>query len=263
MVLFSLTPNSRLRTVKIETLAPLKRMEDWFGSEYYWLLYSHRDCEEAKLFIDNLIAFLAISPGSKILDCGCGRGRHSIYLNEKGFEVTGFDISEKNIIVAKKDKKENLYFHVHDMRTIFRANYYDAAVNLFTSFGYFENDSENNKVFKSIAGALKKNGWFVLDFMNAEKERGGLIPSEKLRIDGIDFEVKRCSENNFIRKEISVSVQGKKYSFSERVKTYTRTVLENFFTQNKMEVIHLFGDYQLSKFNEASSGRLILVGRKI
>jgi SAM-dependent methyltransferase len=240
-----------------------KWTEDWFGSEYYSLLYQHRDCDEAKLFLDNLIALLKIPSGSSILDCGCGKGRHSIYLNEKGFEVTGIDISENSILEAKKYEKENLAFYVHDMRNLFRINYYDVVLNLFTSFGYFEKDSENNKAIKSTAASLKKNGWLVLDFMNAEKEIKELILQEKCRIGGVDFEIRRHTEQNFIIKEIRVSDKGKIYAYRENVKAYKHKELENFFTQNKLEVVHLFGDYQLAPFNETTSDRLILIGRKI
>src|SRR4051812_40712138 len=110
-----------------------KWIEDWFGSSYYCLLYKHRGDDEAKLFLDNLIKFLKIQSGSVILDCGCGKGRHSFYLNEKGFEVTGLDISEANILESKKREKNNLVFFTHDMRNLFRINYYDVALSLFTS----------------------------------------------------------------------------------------------------------------------------------
>lgn len=239
-----------------------KWMGDWFGSEYYSLLYKHRDCDEAKLFLDNLFAFLKIPSNMSILDCGCGKGRHSIYLNEKGFDVTGIDISEKSILEAKKSEKENLIFYVHDMRNLFRINYYDVALNLFTSFGYFENDHENDKAIKSIASALKKNGWFVLDFMNAAKEIKGLIPQEKCKIEDVTFEIKRYTDQNFIIKEIIVSDNGTTYSYREKVKSYRRKDLEIFFLQNKLEIVHLFGDYNLSPFHEETSERLILIGKK-
>ncbi|MFI5164014.1 MAG: class I SAM-dependent methyltransferase [Bacteroidia bacterium] len=237
-------------------------IEDWFGSEYYPLLYKHRDCDEAKLFLDNLMTFLKIVPPGSILDCGCGKGRHSIYLSEKGFKITGIDLSEKNILEAKKSEKENLAFYVHDMRNLFRINYYDVALSLFTSFGYFEKDSENNKIIKSISASINRNGWFVLDFMNAEKEIHDLILEEKCRIGEINFEIKRFVTNSFIIKEILVSDKGKKYSFCEKVKAYKRKDLENFFIQNKLETVNVFGDYHLAPFNEAASERLILIGRK-
>ncbi|MBI4947691.1 MAG: class I SAM-dependent methyltransferase [Bacteroidetes bacterium] len=239
-----------------------KWIEDWFGSEYYSLLYKHRGCDEAKLFLDNLFKFLKIPSGNSILDCGCGKGRHSIYLNEKGFQVTGIDISENSIIEAKTSEKENLSFYVHDMRNLFRINYYDVVLNLFTSFGYFEKDYENNKAIKSTASALKKNGWFVLDFMNVKKEIKALIAQEKCRIDEVDFEIRRYAEKKSIIKEICFLDKGKSYSYKEKVKSYRRKDLETFFIQNKLELVYLFGDYHLAPFSEETSERLILIGRK-
>ena len=237
-------------------------IEDWFGSEYYTLLYRHRDDREAKLFLDNLITLLKVPSNSQIVDCGCGKGRHSIYLCEKGFDVTGLDISESNIRESKKSEKKNLTFFSHDLRNLFRINYYDVALSLFTSFGYFQNDSENNKMIRSISGSLKKDGWFVLDFMNSTKESKELVCDQKCTYEGIGFDIKRFIESNFIRKEVSVSDKGKKYSFRESVKAYTQGDLEKFFSQNGLEVVHLLGDYDMNPFSEKTSERLILIGRK-
>lgn len=237
-------------------------IEDWFGSEYYSLLYKHRDCREAHLLLDNLIRLLKPQAKNRILDCGCGKGRHSVYLSEKGFKVTGLDISEHNILESKKNENENLEFFVHDMRNLFRINYYDIALSLFTSFGYFEKDSENNKVIKSIVSSLKSEGLFVLDFMNAEKEIKGLIAEEKCKINSIEFNLLRYTKDNCIVKEIVVSNKGKQYAFRENVKAYKAADLEKFFVQNQLEVVHLFGDYRLSVFNECTSDRLIIIGRK-
>jgi len=237
-------------------------IEDWFGSGYYSMLYRHRNDDEAKLFLNNITGFLKIPSGSRILDCGCGKGRHSFYLNEKGFEVTGLDISESNIIESKKRENKNLTFFTHDMRNLFRINYYDAALSLFTSFGYFDNDSENNKVIKSTAAALKKHGWFVLDFMNAEKEIQELIPEQKTEIDDVTFKIKRSVRQNSIVKEILITDKGKSYSFRENVKAYNRCDLETFFTNNNLEVGSVFGDYELNPFEKNTSERLIIIGKK-
>lgn len=237
-------------------------IEDWFGSHYYSLLYKHRDDEEAKLFLDNITAFLKIPSNSRVLDCGSGKGRHSIYLSEKRFDVTGLDISLKNILESKNNEKKNLTFFTHDMRNLFRINYYDVAFSLFTSFGYFEKDSENNKVIKSTAAAIKKDGWFILDFMNVEKETKMLCPEEKTDIEGIGFQVTRSTKNNCITKEILVTDKGKDHSFRENVKAYTQPDLENFFIRNNLQVVHLFGDYDLKPFEKNRSERLILVGKK-
>ena len=177
-------------------------IEDWFGSSYYALLYKHRDCDEAKVFIDNLITLLKLSPDTEILDCGCGRGRHSIYLNEKKYKVTGIDISEQNIDEAKKHENENLIFYIHDMRNFFRINYYDSALCAFTSFGYYEKDSENNKTIKAISSAIKKDGFFVLDFMNVLPPTG-VISARVITSPGHFKRITRALQENLARYEQS------------------------------------------------------------
>src|SRR5690606_16693226 len=106
---------------------------------------------------------LKLKANSKLWDIACGRGRHAIALNKKGFSVTGTDLSENSISEALQYKNTSLNFFVHDMRKPFRSNEFDAAFNLFTSIGYFENTSDNALVFKSATQALKKNAYFVID----------------------------------------------------------------------------------------------------
>ena len=98
--------------------------------------------------MDNLCAYLQPQPEARILDIACGRGRHSIYLNKKGYDVIGIDLSESNIRHAKDFENEHLHFFVHDMRHLFYINYFDIAFNLFTSFGYFETRKEHVKALK-------------------------------------------------------------------------------------------------------------------
>ena len=75
--------------------------KDWFNSPYYHQLYFNRDNKEAAAFIDKLINYLKPLPGSSMLDVACGKGRHSIQLAGKGFDVAGIDLSDDSI----KDRK--------------------------------------------------------------------------------------------------------------------------------------------------------------
>src|SRR5690606_19509388 len=108
-----------------------------FNSPYYHQLYYKRDEEEAAEFISRLIAHQNPAPGSKMLDVACGKGRHSIQMADKGFDVTGIDLSEESIEEALQKEADNLHFYRHDMRLPFWINYFDYAYNFFTSFGYF------------------------------------------------------------------------------------------------------------------------------
>src|SRR6187455_1959490 len=99
--------------------------ESWFNSPWYHILYEHRDEQEAEEFLDALLDHLQPKPGSSMLDLGCGKGRHSIYLNQKGFNVTGIDLSPESIMHCRKWENETLSFFVHDMRHLFRTNDFD------------------------------------------------------------------------------------------------------------------------------------------
>ena len=171
--------------------------ENWFDSPYYHILYKHRDDNEARYFIDNLCTFLKHSEKSSLLDLGCGKGRHSIYLSEKGFDTTGVDLSKQSIAHAMNFEKENLSFFVHDMRLPFRINYFDVVMNLFTSFGYFESENDNIKTLHSVASSLKKGGHLIIDFLNAEKSEMELVPLEFKYADNIQFKISKKIENGF------------------------------------------------------------------
>ena len=134
----------------------------WFDSPYYHILYKNRDHHEAELFLDALIRYIKPGPYARILDVACGKGRHSIYLNSKGFEVTGFDLSAESISFDKQFENDSLIFYLHDMREVFRSNYFDIVLNLFSSFGYFEKERDNIRCMIANSTALKENGIFVL-----------------------------------------------------------------------------------------------------
>ena len=136
--------------------------KSWFDSRYYPILYSKRNESEARLFIDNLMNRLSINQPVKVIDIGCGRGRHSVYLNSKGHIVTGIDLSTKSIEECKTLENPTLSFYVHDIRNLFRTNYYDLALSIFTSFGYFELDNDNIKVLLNAKKSLKPGGIFVI-----------------------------------------------------------------------------------------------------
>jgi len=241
----------------------LEWFECWFNSPYYHVLYKSRDFSEAELFIDNLIQLLKPEKTNRFLDLGCGKGRHSIYLNKKGFNVTGIDLSEGSIACAKMQENETLHFYTHDMRKLFRSNYFDVVLNLFTSFGYFEQEREDNAVINAVSKALKPNGIMVLDFMNSKKVIANLSCQETKTVDGIDFKIIKTLENNFIVKKIQFTDKRKAYDFEERVKALTLADFKKYFEANKLKIVHLWGNYKLEEFDELSSDRLIIVARKI
>ena len=206
----------------------------------------------------NLTAFLELEPGSRILDLACGKGRHSIFLNKLGYDVTGVDLSARSIEYAKKYENESLHFKVQCMCKPLPEKF-DAVFNLFTSFGYFERDEDNFRTIASIKEELSSNGYGVIDFMNVNKVIANLVPQEVKTVKGIEFHLTRAHKNGHILKNIQFEDEGTFYNFTERVKSLTLEDFEEYFSRAGMNLLHTFGNYKLEAFNKASSDRLILV----
>lgn len=239
-----------------------KWFQYWFNSPYYHMLYSNRNDEEAELLIDNLLAYLKPATNNKIVDIACGRGRHSIYLNKKGFDVTGIDLSEQNIKYAKQFEQKNLHFYVHDMRKLSSINYYDIALNLFTSFGYFESERDHVNALKAFRKSLKHDGTFVIDYFNTHKIIKNLTTEETKQIDDIEFRIHKVVADGKIIKQINFEHQTKKYAFEERVQAFLLADFEQMLTKSGLAITEKFGNYNLDPFNEITSDRLILVCKK-
>ena len=234
---------------------------DWFDTSYYHILYKNRDEKEAKEFIENLCSFLKLRPNSSLLDLACGKGRHSMTLNELGHKVLGVDLSENSISFAKQYERRGLHFEVHDMRKIIAGLSFDAIFNLFTSFGYFDSPEDNKRVIFSAANMLCENGLFIIDFMNAEKVIENLVPQEEKNIDGIQFSIQRLVEGGHIFKKITVNDQGQIRKFIERVQALKMNDFERLL-QPEFKIIHTFGNFQLDNFDAKTSDRLILIAEK-
>ena len=233
--------------------------ESWFSSPYYHILYKHRNDQEAAKFIDNVIKHLNPSYNAKLLDAACGKGRHSIYLNKKGFDVTGIDLSEPSIDIAKTYENYRLSFYTHDIRNIFRVRYYDFIFNLFTSFGYFKHNRDNLRCLKAFKKAMTSNGILLIDFMNAKKAIASMKNQDVKIVDNIEFNISKKLENGFIKKDIAFIAKGKQYKFQESVQALYKEDFIALFNKCGLELINAFGDYDLGVYNEESSDRLILI----
>lgn len=236
--------------------------KSWFDTCYYHTLYKHRDDSDASLFINNITSFLQLKENTLCLDLCCGKGRHSIFLNKKGYKVVGTDLSEQSIVEASKSANSTLDFYTQDMRNLFRINYFDVVFNLFTSFGYFDKQEDDAKVFGSVYKALKPNGLFVFDFLNAQYVRNNLVPYAEQLTDGITFKLSKEITNNTVVKNIDFTDKGNDYHFEERVKLFDFTYFKTLADKAGLEIKHQFGNYQLEEFDLQTSPRLILVLQK-
>jgi SAM-dependent methyltransferase len=230
----------------------------WFDTPFYHILYKDRDYTEAQLFMDNLTEYLNLPERGKILDLACGKGRHSTYLNSLGYDVTGVDLSENSISHAKQFENETLHFNVHDMCKPYGKTF-DAVFNLFTSFGYFENDEDNLKTIQAIKADLNEYGFGVIDFMNSDFVINNLVDEDVKTIDGIEFKQRRHVEGDYIIKTITFSANNEDFSFQERVKALTLGDFETLFEKAGVYLLDVFGDYKLNTFHKDTSERLVMI----
>ncbi|MGB3592459.1 MAG: class I SAM-dependent methyltransferase [Nonlabens sp.] len=254
--------------------------ESWFDTQYYHILYKDRDYCEAAGFMKALTASLPLSGGDKVLDLACGRGRHSIYLNRLGYDVTGVDLSQNSIQFATAQlhetatqnnqqacgealapiNRELIRFRVHDMTQPMDEKF-KAVFNLFTSFGYFEDEADNQHTVNAIAAQLQAGGYAVIDFMNVAYVVNHLVASDKRIESGIEFNQERRYDGTHILKDITFKDQGRDFHFTEKVRALDLSDFKRFFKVAGLEIVCLYGNYDLGDFEKETSPRLIMVLR--
>lgn len=235
--------------------------ETWFDTNYYHLLYRHRDMNEARQFLDALLRYLKPEKATHFLDVACGKGRHSIYLHSQGYQVTGVDLSCNSIEKARLAEDSGLNFYVKDIREDFGIHGIDIALNMFTSFGYFETLEEHIDALKNIRNTLNESGLFVFDYLNVDHVAKHLIDEERKTIDGVEFKIQRKIEGGFILKNIDVDDQGEIHHFQEKVKAFKPEDLMDMISKAGFKIDTTFGDYNLNPL-DSGRPRVIIIATK-
>jgi SAM-dependent methyltransferase len=239
--------------------------KDWFNSPFYHKLYFDRDEKEASAFIKKLMELLHPPVPSRMLDVACGKGRHSKTLASYGHHVTGIDISEDSIALAKKHECDNLDFFVHDMRLPFWGNYFNYVFNFFTSFGYFKTRREHDDAIRTIAKSLKKEGILVIDYLNVHYAEAHLVHNEEKKIGQTNYDIHRWDDETHFYKQITVTDAAlpKPLVHTEKVAKFSLGDFTEMLAYQGLQVQEVFGDYQLGRYDIKQTPRLIVVAKKI
>ncbi|WP_337099590.1 class I SAM-dependent methyltransferase [Paenibacillus sp. YIM B09110] len=251
-------------------------MKPWYETSFgndYMLVYKHRDMEAARKEIERMITLLGLPQGAKVLDIGCGMGRHSVALSDLGFAVTGVDLSDDLLEEARRHDAYGEVEWIHgDMRELpFEDGSFDATVNLFTSFGYFARESDNVGVLRNIRRVLRPGGLCLIDFLNPNYVAEHLVP-HSVREDeeeGVRIDEVRTIDGDWVKKEITITElvvkEGKdaKRQYMERVRLYELDWFREHFASSGLELIGVYGNYDGTPYREADSNRLVMIGRAI
>jgi len=217
---------------------------------------------------------LNLGKGVKILDLCCGQGRHLVPLAKMGYRMTGLDLSKKALALLEKElrsKKIKARIIRSDMRKIPFKNEFDAVINMFTSFGYLENDYENLRVLKAVNKALKPGGKFLIDVINRDwlingdrlsrnfsskhwDKRGNLLILEERNYD---FKTKRQIVKIWI-----LDKKGKWHKTAYSLRLYSLSEMRNNLNKVGFKIIKVYGStVEKQKFTK-NSHRLVILARK-
>ncbi|SDH09468.1 Methyltransferase domain-containing protein [Alteribacillus persepolensis] len=241
-------------------------MKAWFEEHFqedYLRIYDHRDEEKAASELSQIMSYLPLEAGMKAIDLCCGNGRHARWLARKGLHVTGVDLSPA-LLKKAIDLTSNLpvQYQRSDIRDVPLLSEYDVAFNLFTSFGYFTDDAENELVFTRATEALRSGGWFCFDYLNPSYVRNHLVPEDESVKDGLHITQKREMSPDFVYKKITIQENDMKREYQERVKLYEQPQLMEMLKRNQFDVLHVFGDYDASRYEKEESPRQIFICQK-
>ena len=202
--------------------------KDWFNTEEYLNVYRHRNEQDAKELIELILENINIHLGCNILDLACGAGRHSILFAQRGYKVSAVDLS-KNLLKVALDAaikaKVKINFIKADLRNLCIKPKFDLVVNLFTSFGYFDEDNENFKLFERTFYFLNNNGYFILDFFNKDYLERNIVPRSEDDIDQGRIIQERRIEGKRVIKKITIYKNGREQHFLESVRIYSKDEL--------------------------------------
>jgi SAM-dependent methyltransferase len=237
----------------------------WFGEEYL-ALYPDRDDREAEhqaAFAADLLGPYALRGVAGFLDLACGTGRHAVVLADEA-RVTGLDLSI-HLLAEAVQRFEGPPFVRGDMRALpFRNGVFGAVVNFFTSFGYFEEVSDDARVLTEIHRVLAPGGAFLSDFFNAERVIATLASREEKFIQGQRIVIRRSYDKTSrrVEKEIEMGIGAGRRVFRECVRAYREDELRQLHAAAGFQVVAAYGDFDGMPFELRRSPRLILLAVK-
>jgi SAM-dependent methyltransferase len=248
------------------------RVTPWYVDSFdrdYLARYAHRDDQEAASDVASIEQLLGLSPQDQVLDLACGAGRHLLALHRAGFSaLTGLDLSQPLLDVARRRLDEAGAHAVElirsDMRRIPLRAAFDTILSLFTSFGYFATDAENERVLQAVWDALRPGGMLLIDTLNAPATRASLIRAEEFCDDRGDVCISRNYDPDLRRVDKVTHIRRPGLAprrIEESVRVYDGDELSGALHRHGFGHVACYGSLDGAPYGPASP-RLVAVGRK-
>jgi SAM-dependent methyltransferase len=243
----------------------------WYDRDDFWktyesLIFTSKVIASASQDVEYAITMMKLKPGARICDLCCGVGRHSLELARRDFQVTSVDRTTRYLEQAKEKANAeglDIEFVYNDARNFRRPDAFDAVINLYTSFGYFEDPSENIAVLENIYASLKPGGILLMELMG--KEVLARIFQERdwrQEDDAILLEERKVGRNwEFIEARWILFKDGKKHEHTFSTKIYSAVELCEMFGRCGFHAMETFGGLDGSPYDQ-NANRLTVLGCK-
>ncbi len=245
-------------------------MSDWtkkfFGQDYERAYPRDHQTESQ---VEGALRLLEISSPLRLLDLACGYGRHTLSLRKKGFEAVGLDLSQTLLARAARDSEKvgeaAPPFQCADMRVLpYASGAFDAVLSLFTSFGYFEDEADDQTVLNEVARVLRPGGKFFLDVLNKEWLMAHFTPrfweegeAAKL-LNEMVFDYER---GRLLTKRTIIPDQGERSELFSDIRLYTLAEMRRMLRAAGLTHKTAFGDYD-GKPYDMEGFRMIVIAEK-
>ena len=240
----------------------------FFGKDYldvYGHLLTEADSQAEAEFV---ISALDLEPGDRVLDLCCGTGRHAVPLAQAGLEVTGLDMSEEYLAKARSaacGAGVKVRFAGGDMREIPFRGEFDAVVNMFTAFGYFDDDADDQRVIDGAAAALRPGGRLLLDLLSRDWVAANYIRSESREgPDGTIYQERRDFDAVAGRNHVEFTItspEGAQRKVSHHIRLYVASEVSRMLDRAGLTLERSYGGFDGSLLS-VETRRMILVARK-
>ena len=247
------------------------KKQSWYEQDEFWklitpLLFNSERMQSVRQEVEQVVSLLKLQPGMSICDLCCGIGRHSVELGRLGYCVTGVDRTGLYIEQAKKKADEqglNIRFVQDDMRSFCEPNAFDAVINIFTSFGYFEEATDDKGVLENVYKSLKDGGKFLVDIIGKEVLARIFQDKRWYEEDGtIILEEAKLSEDwSSIENRWIIIRDDKRDEFRFSLRLYSAAQLSELLKGCGFGKVQIYGDLSGSPYDHTAK-RLVVVAHK-
>jgi len=256
---------------RLESSPMVPVADDWFhnafGEDYLWI-YAHRSDEEAEFQVGTIIDFIPFQPRQKILDVACGSGRHMLAFARRGGVMTGVDLSQPLLKIAREKFRAKNYKVTLKKADMRRLNYrakFDGATLWFTSFGYFASSAEDQKALINVCLAIKPGGWWLIDLPNPLWLAENLVPESERVAEGPNGRAKIIEKrrliNDTVEKNIIIMDSMGRKEYAERVRLYRPEQFAAMVSRVDFTIDGVLGEYDGRPLSRESR-RQIWFGRR-